>query len=82
MKKVFVKWICLWSIFLLTGCSWSKTTSNDSTSEFVAGKVPLWEAMGVVALIGGIVLIMLVIAVIAGIILYRKGKKQDNKKMD
>lgn len=42
----------------------------------------MMEAIVVVGLIGGIVLIMLAIAVIAGIILYRKGKKKDHKEKD
>lgn len=42
----------------------------------------MMEAIVVVGLIGGIVLIMLAIAVIAGIILYRKGKKKDHKEKE
>lgn len=42
----------------------------------------MMEAIVVVGLIGGIVLIMLAIAVIAGIILYRKGKRRKQNEKD
>lgn len=75
MKKMLMRCLCLFCIILLTGCTWSKNTSNGPTSVFVAGKISLSETLGMAGLIGGIILIMVGITVAAGIVLYKKAKK-------
>lgn len=79
MKKILMKCFCLSCIVLLTGCTWSKNTSNGPTSVFVAGKTSLSETLGMAGLIGSIILIMAGVTVAAGIILYKKTKKKDSR---